>query len=114
MKAANKLPKDMQKHIINGNKTEPDPLGDVRRRGLPEFCHFNRAYQLKTYRYRLVEYVSWVRGTYDLDKIIAADLYNRKINPDQTCLQSTNPKIRTAMSVVSKIVCNGRVSLSRS
>jgi hypothetical protein len=44
-----------------------------------------------------------VRGTYDLDKIIAADLDNRKINPDQTCLQSTNPKIRTAISVKNRL-----------
>ena len=38
-----------------------------------------RAYQtLKTYRYRLVKYVSRVRDTSDLDKIIATDLDNRK------------------------------------
>jgi hypothetical protein len=38
-----------------------------------------RAYQtLKTYRYRLVQYVSRVHNTIDLDKIIAADLDNRK------------------------------------
>jgi hypothetical protein len=38
-----------------------------------------RAYQtLKTYRYRLIKYVSNVRDTYDLDKIIATDLDNRK------------------------------------
>lgn len=30
MKAANILPKDVQKHTANGSNPEPDPVGDLR------------------------------------------------------------------------------------
>ena len=68
-------PKGIQNYTTNGSKTESILLEMSKGEAYQNFATSIRAYQtLKTYRYRLVHYVSRVRDTLDLDKIVAADL----------------------------------------